>query len=101
MVPQEAEARCEPGEADRVRLHIDDADLEEISRLGSFDVDGSSEGVGEVEIQLRQVSRPSRFGDLPVDRVPAFEDDAFARTDASDRRDVGVPPVVAHLRLFG
>src|SRR5438093_6098657 len=49
VIPQEAEARREPGEADRVRLHVDDADLEKISRLGTFDVDRSGQGVGDVE----------------------------------------------------
>src|SRR6185503_6502075 len=100
LVPQKTEARREPCEADRVRLHIDDADLEQIARLGSLDVDGSREGVGYVQVQLRQVGRFGRGGDLPVDRVAALENDAFARTDASDRRYVGVPAVVAHLRLI-
>jgi len=75
--------------------------FKEVTRFGSYDGDGSSQRMSDVEVQLRDIRGPRRGGDLPIDRVPRFEDDPLAGMDSGDRRDVRMPAVVADLGLVG
>ncbi len=100
FIPEKPEAGHLDGEAERLRLDIDDADFEQIARLGAVDVHRTGERVRNVEVHRGDVGGGRAGGDLAIERVQRLENDPLARLGTNDRRDIGMPAVVADRRLL-
>ncbi len=95
LVAEEPEPGDLGGVAVARRFDVDDLDVEQIARLGPFDVDGAGQRVESIEVHPGDSLQRDPGAQLPVERVACLEDHLIARFASDDGGDVGVPAVVA------
>ena len=99
-VAQEAEAGKDGAEGGRLRLDIQELDLQGIAGLGPLDVYRPGQGVHGARVEAREIRLGGTGLDLAVDRVTRLHDDLFPLAHLEHGRDVGMEPVVADMRLL-
>src|SRR5690349_14348643 len=99
-VTQEAEARHDAGEAALGGGDCFDLDRQKVARLGALDIDRTCHWMDPPEIDRGEVIILCLRPDLAVKTVERIEFDDGSRRDAYDRRNVGMPPIVAFVRLL-
>src|SRR5256886_13146733 len=73
LVPEEPEARNLNGEAKGGGLDLQDLDLQEITWLGSIDVDRPGQRMDDVQVDLADLLRRRSGRGLAFQRVPEFD----------------------------
>jgi hypothetical protein len=99
VIAQEARAGPEPRPAEGLRDDVEILDLEQIARLCVLDPDRPGQGMARLLVLPLEIGGGRLGSDLPIARVTCLEDQLLTGCDLEDRRDVGVPAVVAGMRL--
>jgi hypothetical protein len=100
QVAQESGAGAVTGPAHGLRDDVEVFDLQQVTRLGSLDVDRTGQRVGHLGIEALQISHGHAGFDLTIGRIAGFQDQFLAGGHLLDRRDIGVPAVVPEMGLF-
>ena len=99
-VTQEAETGYLYGEGERFRHHFMDFNLQDIAGFRTVDVNGTGQGMHQVQVGGSHLFWRGFGIQLPVKGIPRFHADNLARIDLGGRFDIRVPAVVSCFGFF-
>ena len=101
FVAQKSEARHLDRETPSGGLEFADIHFEQVARLRPFHEHWPGERVHHAHVDLEQIVRAARRGDLAVERVAGLEFDLLTRLGFQRGRDLAMPAVMALGRFRG
>ncbi len=99
VVAQEPASGAEACPAESLRNDVEVFDLEQVARFCVLDPDRAGQRMAGFLILSLEIGGCRLGADLPVARIARLQDQLLPRRNLEDGRDVGVPAVMAGLRL--
>ena len=100
-VAQKAESGYKSRPAVTLRRDLQVFDFQQVAGTGTLDVNGSCKRVHNLRVHPQKISGDDARADLAIRRIARLENDFLQRLNFEGRWNVGVPAVVALIRLFG
>ena len=100
QIAQEAETRHLHGKAEWFRRHLKDLDFQDVTGFGAVDINGTGQGMHQVQVGGGYLFRCGCRIVLPVKGIPRFHANDLARVDLRNRFDIRVPAVVSRFRFI-